>query len=371
MLKQSKFFALPFSVVIYIFGSFNSYAQDEFELLYDLEKGFSKAAKEQIISQWSAHAKTVNQNPNCLTSIENQLNAAIDQNLTALGIGTPFLAQINYSNCKLEKFIIDTLKNNTNSPQFISYHISGCFDPNRSLTDNTNPTNVAGDVPLMVTYLSQEGGYGWKGFDHYGYTSKMESEHAVMKELFYDPNSLIYRCESNGYKIYEIKNATKHAQTTNVEESLKAKGVNIQDCLNKASKNGAFNGRFQMKVEKFHDLEVRYILVNIGNGKQKLLVRFINRNSTLSAEASVVKGIDGKTGNPTKYEIKPNSIFTINLNEMIELEYRFVVPKANEGKSLSNTLIQMTKEYIRKQVTIDQDRKEIKIEKLPVVGVRG
>ncbi len=369
-MMKSKFFGVPFTLIISFFVCSNSFAQDEFELLYDLDKGFSKAARDQIISQWSAHAKTVNQNPNCLTSIENQLNAAIDKNLTALGIGTPFLAQINYSNCKLEKFTIDTLKNSAYSPQFISYHISGCIDPNKALTDNTNSANLASEVPLLVTYRSNDAnGSGWMGYDHYGYTKKLPYENDVFKELFYDPKTLKFRCESNGYKIYEIKNATKHAQTTKVEESLKAKGVNVQDCLNKGSSIGAFNGRYQMQIEKFHDLEVRYILVHTGNGRKKLLIRFINRHTTLSAKATVKKGIDGKSGIPTTYEIEPNSIFTINLNELVELDYQFVVPTEMNGRS--NSLIQMAKEIIRRQITIDQNGKGIKIEKLAVVGVRG
>jgi hypothetical protein len=349
-------------------------AQDEFELLYGMEEGFSLNAQNQLVTQWAAHATSVSKNTNCINQIEGELKTALLKNAAGLSLGIPYQAQVNYSACKLERMIIDTLSKESLTPHLIKYHISGCFDPNKSLSKSTTQNLSYDDVPLLVTYLStDQSSPGWKAFDHYGYTGPMSTEEQAITDLFYKPSGLKFLCQESGYNVYQINNATKHSAVINVVENLKSRGVDITSCINSTKNPGFFTGRYQMLIEKYYDLEIRYILIQNNDGTNKILVRFTNKNPEFMAQARISKGIAGKTPGqqPTVYEILPTRTLTVKLNEIVDLEYNFTMPPSfeKENQTISDKLIEMTKQFIRKQVTVDKNK--MKIEKLVANGIRG
>ena len=364
-MQTSKYYQKWFSLLAMLFLIFlqsgKLYAQDEFELLYDIDKGFSAITKDLIIKQWSEHAKTVNKNPNCLTNIETQLRAEFNKNALAMGLGMPFQAQINYSNCKVEKFFIDTLKNQDDLPHLVIYHISGCADPNNKISESSISSNTVWDKPLVITYSEmQNNALKWSGYDHYGPINDRDSEHKVLEDLMYEENSLILLCEQKNHKIYEIKNATKHSKVIDMYESLKRLGIDMQKCFNSANSQPTFYGRYQTLVEYYKDLEIRYVLVKSGS-KNFILVRIINRNPKLQAEITFLKGVSSGT---QKYTVKNNEITTFRLDEIVTFDCEFVTPKAE-----NSSIIETVKQIIRKQVTIENDK--IILGKSASSGVRG
>jgi hypothetical protein len=349
-------------------------AQDEFELLYGMEEGFTLNAQNQLISQWAAHANSVSKNTNCLNQIEGELKTALSNNAAGLSLGIPYQAQVNYSACKLERMFIDSLSKESLTPHLIKYHISGCIDPNKSIAKSSNNDLSINDTPLLVTYLSTDrSNPGWMAFDHYGYAGPMTIETQAIQELFYEPSGLKFLCQESGYNVYQIKNTTKHSAVINVVENLKSRGVDITNCINSTKNPGFFTGRYQMLIEKYYDLEIRYILIQNNDGTNKILVRFTNKNSEFMAQARISKGIAGNSPGqqPTVYEIMPNKTFTVKLNEIVDLEYNFTMPPSfkKENQTISDKLIEMTKQFIRKQVTVDKNK--MKIEKLVANGIRG
>ena len=95
--RSAKGFVHLILCIFLLITSKFSIAQDEFEILCSIDKGFSTSLKDQIIRQWSSHAKIVCQNPNCVNTIEAELTLLVDQNITSLILGIPYQAQINYS----------------------------------------------------------------------------------------------------------------------------------------------------------------------------------------------------------------------------------------------------------------------------------
>ena len=363
---ENRCFKLAMTVAFYA-CIFNVSAQNEFEVLFNIEKGFSSSSTEQIIQQWSAHAKNVCQNPNCLNTLEAELKTLIDQNITGLNLGFPYEAQVNYSNCKIEKFSIDTFSRQPVNQAFITYHISSCIDPSYALVINVDKVRSADDVPLLVTYMEQG---KWNAFDHYGYTNTpFELEFEAKRDLMYEDHSLKLLCEENGYRIYEIKNAAKHEAVIDVKSALTSKGIDMRKCMNNDFVQGPFNGRFQMLIEYYHELEIRYILTKTEAGKRNIVIRFTNRHPTLMAEIKVIKGVktEGGSSNSNTYSVSPNGITTVKLDDFVEFEYGFKMPKDDVG--ITNKVINYLKEYIRKQITIDNDK--INIGKANVFGVRG
>lgn len=361
--------ALFFYFLILLLSIQKLRAQDEFELLYGMEEGYSLTAQNQLVSQWTSHANSVSKNKNCINQIEGEFNRALSQNATGLSIGLPYQAQVNYSACKMERFFIDTLTKEIPTPHLIKYHISGCFDPNKSLSPKGEPYLPLNEVPLLVTYISNEDNKsGYMAFDHYGFSGPESSEEKAIAELFYEMNGLKLLCEEKGYNIYQIKNATKHPTNISVEQRLKDRGVDLNSCYAGRNNAGLFEGRYSTMVEKYYDLEIRYILIGSPNGKNTILVRFTNKNKEFMAQARISKGISTSSTNQknTLYELPPNTTMTLKLNNIVELEYNFTMPPGVKDK----TLIEMAKEYIRKQVTVDENKK-LKVKSMAAIGIRG
>lgn len=366
--RSAKGFVHLILCIFLLITSKFSIAQDEFEILCSIDKGFSTSLKDQIIRQWSSHAKIVCQNPNCVNTIEAELTLLVDQNITSLILGVPYQAQINYSNCKVENFFIDTLSKQPVNQAVITYHISSCLDPTNSLKMIPEGVPSADDIPLLVTY--KDGMY-WKAIDHYGYTNdNHEYEDGAKKELDYKENSLKFLCEEKGYKVYQIKNATKHQTSIDVKEFLISKGVDVRACMNNGFVSDAFSGRFQMLVEYDRELEIRYILVKTASGKTNIIVRFINRHPTLMIEVKPKKGVKRTDGSgsiyyPT-YEVAPSNVTTIKFDEFVDFDYNFKLPP---DIPITDQLIYYVKKIIHKQAEYYNGK--IKIREAASSGIRG
>ncbi len=348
-------------VLFYFFFSNSDFAQDEYELLFNIKNKFSAYSEKQILNQWTAHAKTLTKNTNCLSSIETQLKEALSKNSFALAMGIPFQAQVNYSNCRLEKFINDTIapKQQQRQQHLIIYHISGCEDPNNSLS-NINASDSFDDIPLLVTYKKMgENGFKWFGYDHYGPINDQNTEEDVLKKLMYNENSLTLLCEQKDHRVYKIKNTPKHSKAVNIIEGLKEKGLDMQECIKSSNPLPIFYGRYETLVEQYKDYEIRYILVN-NKGKKKILIRFTNKNKNLIVEATIFKGLGLRE---KIYSIDPSSTLTISFDEMVVFSCDY------KKFDKETSVIQTIKEIVRKKVTID--RNKLKIGNTASSGIRG